>query len=486
MFLSAPQANPSVLPGAGGPCRVHVSVATDPTVMSVSATLVRPGGGTSRYAMQREGAGDGEETWAVDLHLPPNPTAERRKYRIVLSAAGADGTPANSQAISLSVEGAVRPGDVNGDGVLDNADLDRLTRIYLGEHNPEAVELAMGDIRSRTARGEQLYGDGKIEADDLNWVMRRLKGLEDAPCANPQPGFMVSITYDVEMNTNFPDWLSVWDDRKGKLDDATQAYILKLLDIVRPYGAKLQFYILGSSLESANVGFLDRIIAEGHSVGNHTYHHVNIRAQTVSELQTVYAEQPWRAGDRSPFQIIEDEIVQTGDALAIRYGKRPVGFRAPGGFEIGLNGALEIQTLLKDLGFPYVSTLYRTEQLYPAPSAAERRALIEENVRSLQPFRYPNGLLELPMMGISDIDAFRVRHLSLSEWLDSAKAALCVARAEGLVLSLIMHPSVLAVRDPDGETLKLVLREIYGSGEDPGFAINLIRTNDEIALSWPN
>src|SRR5579872_470149 len=100
----------------------------------------------------------------------------------------------------------------------------------------------------------------------------------------------ISLTYDIEMVTNFPHWEDIWDHRKGALDAVTCQYVGKLLDLARPFGearyvcnrskpslvapriggsrgpatndgglgpgrrsTQLQFFVVGSAFESANV-----------------------------------------------------------------------------------------------------------------------------------------------------------------------------------------------------------------------------------------
>ena len=47
-----------------------------------------------------------------------------------------------------------------------------------------------------------------------------------------------------------------------------------VLDQLRKYNARASFFCVGKNVD-ANPGIYQRILEEGHSVGNHTYHHVN-------------------------------------------------------------------------------------------------------------------------------------------------------------------------------------------------------------------
>ena len=48
----------------------------------------------------------------------------------------------------------------------------------------------------------------------------------------------------------------------------------KILDILRQYDIRACFFCVGENIDN-NREVFDRIIAEGHSVGNHTYHHLD-------------------------------------------------------------------------------------------------------------------------------------------------------------------------------------------------------------------
>ncbi len=47
-----------------------------------------------------------------------------------------------------------------------------------------------------------------------------------------------------------------------------------VLDILKEYNAKASFFCIGKNV-AAHPDLFQRIIAEGHTVGNHTYHHMN-------------------------------------------------------------------------------------------------------------------------------------------------------------------------------------------------------------------
>ena len=123
--------------------------------------------------------------------------------------------------------------------------------------------------------------------------------------------FALSLTFDVEMCTNFPYWTSQWNHRKGAIDEDSKLYMGKMLDVADKYGVKLQFFLVGSALEDPNIDYLKRMAAEGHAVDNHTYHHVNVKAKDIPRLQPVYANAPWRAAGLNALECIRREVRQT-------------------------------------------------------------------------------------------------------------------------------------------------------------------------------
>src|SRR5919198_621680 len=171
-------------------------------------------------------------------------------------------------------------------------------------------------------------------------------------------GFGLSLTFDVEMATNFPYWTSVWDHRKGAIDEDVKAYVRQLTRACRQAAVQVQFFLLGASLEDPDVEYLRELAADGHALGNHTYHHVNVKATTTEQLQLEYRLRPWLAAGRAPLEVIRDELRQTSAAMRERLGVTPAGFRTPGGFATGLHDVPQVQRVLLEEGFVYASSQY--------------------------------------------------------------------------------------------------------------------------------
>ena len=65
-----------------------------------------------------------------------------------------------------------------------------------------------------------------------------------------------------------------------------------------------------------------------------------------------------------------------------------------------------------------------------------------------QPFRYPDGLIEVPMSPISDVTAFRTGRWPLQSFLEAIRAAVSWAIRNRAVFCFLAHPSCLVATDP--------------------------------------
>lgn len=62
-------------------------------------------------------------------------------------------------------------------------------------------------------------------------------------------------------------------------------YTPKILDILAEFGVEATFFTVGSNVE-AYPHIIERILAEGHEIGNHTYHHyhtANVKNEVLTE-----------------------------------------------------------------------------------------------------------------------------------------------------------------------------------------------------------
>ncbi len=84
----------------------------------------------------------------------------------------------------------------------------------------------------------------------------------------------------------------------------------KILAILRKFNARATFFVVGEKAEQYP-NLIKQELAQGHNVGNHTYHHVNLT--------------------RIPTEYVPVEIKACGDVLKDITGKAPHLFRPPGG-----------------------------------------------------------------------------------------------------------------------------------------------------------
>lgn len=279
--------------------------------------------------------------------------------------------------------------------------------------------------------------------------------------------FGVQLSFDVEMVTNFPYWSSFWNDRKGAIDSATKAYIRTISDVCSRHGAKAHYFLVGSLFEDPDIDYLKASIDGGHAVGNHTYTHVRMTAEKPSELAGVYDFYPWLASGRSAPEVIRQEVQMTTEAMRTRLGVSPKGFRSPGGFPNGLNEAPAVRQMLVDEGFWWISTHYNDtmqRQNHPVSRDMALKVPLSKLVdafnrseQNLQPYRYQDGLIELPLAGITDVVAWRSYGPDLGEWIEMLRQGVDYAHEHGLIFMLTTHPAVLAAIDPECQTVDAVL-----------------------------
>ena len=154
-------------------------------------------------------------------------------------------------------------------------------------------------------------------------------------------------------------------------------------------------------------------------------------------------------------------------ALDERLGVKAAGFRTPGGFSNGLRDRPDVQQMLLDQGFSWVSSLY------PPHANTEPRqkpsddiyASIVKAQTAAQPFVYPTGLIEIPMSPISDIGAFRGGRWQLEWFLEAIRQGIAWAIENRAVFDLLAHPSCLYVVDPEFKAIELACELVAEAGD---------------------
>ena len=146
-----------------------------------------------------------------------------------------------------------------------------------------------------------------------------------------------------------------------------------------------------------------------------------------------------------------------------RLGIDPVGFRTPGGFRDGLNNRTDLQQMILDCGFKWISSKYARHLNSRKPDAKIYDSIVTAQAAS-QPYAYPTGLVEIPMSPISDIGAFRGGRWQLKWFLEAVRLAVEWAIEHRAVFDFIAHPSCLGVVDPEFKTIDLICRLVNEAG----------------------
>ena len=289
---------------------------------------------------------------------------------------------------------------------------------------------------------------------------------------------VVAITIDLEMARHYPTWdHTEWDYEKGNLTSEVQQYALEAARRVKARGGVIHFFVVGRVFEQPDISWLKQIDQMGHPIGNHTYDHVNIRASRLDALQPRFRRAPWLLRDKSPLDVIAENIRMTSEAMRARLGIEPAGFRSPGGFPDGIADLLPLQRLLIDQGFRWASTKYsgkvRGIPPYSPEATHERTAVPPQEVfdsilaaqADSQPSRYSSGLIEIPMCPVSDLIAFRTGRWSLSHFLEATERTVRHAISRGEVFVFLGHPSCLSVTDPQFRTMDLICDLVTQAGD---------------------
>ena len=307
----------------------------------------------------------------------------------------------------------------------------------------------------------------------------RLDG--QAPAAD-KPA-QIAISLDLEMSRNFPTWEAThWDYEKGNLDAPTKAYAVEAARRVKERGGRIHFFVVGRVFEQEDIGWIKKLADEGHPIGNHTYDHVNVKATRTQDLQFRFQRAPWLVEGQSPAAAIRENIRLTNAALKSRLAVAPNGFRTPGGFAQGLADRDDLQALLLELDFRWASSKYPTHPNSPAGQEPTEEVIskIVAAQREAQPFRYPSGLVEVPMSPISDIGAFRNGRWKLESFVRTIRAAVQECIEQRMTFDFLGHPSCLYVTDPKFQAIDAICDLVANAGKRATFA-----TLDTIAESVP-
>ena len=166
----------------------------------------------------------------------------------------------------------------------------------------------------------------------------------------------------------------------------------------------------------------------------------------------------WLIASKTCAEVIRENINLATAAMKSRLGIAPNGFRAPGGFAEGLSNRPDVQKLLLEAGFSWVSTKYPAHP-NSVPGSEPTEEILDGIVKAqaaAQPFIYPTDLIEIPMSPISDIGAFRNGRWTLEQFLKSIRLNLEWAVRHGAVFDFLAHPAVLYAMDPHFRAIDLI------------------------------
>jgi peptidoglycan/xylan/chitin deacetylase (PgdA/CDA1 family) len=283
----------------------------------------------------------------------------------------------------------------------------------------------------------------------------------------PDRPALIAMTMDLEMSMHYPQWgLTEWNYEKGNLTEPVKQYVVEACRRVKAKGGVVQLFVLGRVLEQENVDWLKEVVRAGHPVGNHTYDHVNVWAARPDELQHRFTRAPWLIHGKSVPEVIRENILMTDRAMQTRIGVHPVGFRTPGGSTQGLRGREDLQKLLLDLGFTWVSSLAAHVPVSPEnPTSADFDAVVKAQ-SAHQPFVYPSGLVEVPMSPLGDVASFRRKDKKwkLADFLTMIERNVRWAIDHRATIDLLTHPSIMVVEDPDCRAYELICDLVNQSG----------------------
>ena len=165
--------------------------------------------------------------------------------------------------------------------------------------------------------------------------------------------------------------------------------------------------------------------------------------------------------------MILENIRLTDAAMQSRLGTAPVGFRTPGGSLTGLIGRPDLQQMLLEYGYQWVSSMAKAVPVKPSQPTEDDFQRVADAQRESQPFVYPSGLIEIPMSPLGDVAAFRRKEekWSLGDFLAMIERAVSRVIEERAVFDLLGHPSIMQVEDPQFRTYELICRLVKQAGD---------------------
>lgn len=146
-------------------------------------------------------------------------------------------------------------------------------------------------------------------------------------------------------------------------------YLETLLEISQKHEVKFTFFFSAKNLDG-KINLVDQVIEEGHEIASHGYNHLLLDRLDEEQLM-------------KEFSLARDKFQE--------YGIKIYGFRPPFKHVDNLRG------IAKKFGISYISSQPKGKKFF-----------------------YENGVMQIPIVGLSDWEAFNVNNLSskevLSKW----------------------------------------------------------------------
>ena len=246
---------------------------------------------------------------------------------------------------------------------------------------------------------------------------------------------VVALGWDCEMIGAYAD-TNPTGTTHGYLDDRVWQAMLDLAAVAEQANMRLQFFILGQTLEQP-AGILRDLAARGHALDQHTYSHLSLLSDDPGGVR--------------------QQIAETNRLFVEALGFAPQGLRGPGGYREGLHGREDVQQMLLEAGLSFVSCHYATKS--PGGKydvVADKNAYMM--LKHMQPRRYESGLLEVPIHGYSDRHWFDNQGRDLRGWIKHLQDCLDFAYdMGGLLYAPALHPDTHSRHDPGMATLPALI-----------------------------
>ena len=265
-------------------------------------------------------------------------------------------------------------------------------------------------------------------------------------------GFDTEVPYGSSARTN---------ESKSSREDAINT-IKKLNSLFDSEGINRTHFILGDFLEAIDATTGRKTVNELFNwplidIQQHTYSH-----QTFREIVTRPDKKPLTAVE------IKKDIEKASSSIARILNKSVCGLRAPLGYACGMNGESEKLDAIKETNIRYISSDLRDKEGGICPP------LMEDGILR-QPYKYENGLIEIPSHGWQDtaflgsktkgvpnfpewprkeLECFIVEHYTK---IMQDAIVLVDSKKTNIFIGGCFHPQAISTYDPDLELFAKII-----------------------------